>query len=265
MKPSQVILSLAVTIASTAAGCAAEQEGPEILSLEAKGVVEEGPGTLLTSIDIAPGHVVQFYEVEPGLLVTSESGKDGIHSPVLEDRKYDSYVDMFKALAPGQAVPQTLVAAEERRQILEVETQDWPAPDDAAVALSGNGPTSFTSGEQQWFRETFCPGSVKCIQGWDWITSGNDHTSDWKSTVWVGSEGTAVARHQTWLWKLVFIQGPEPELYIWEWMWWPMSSAAVPPNHWQWLSAWGDSKFYFRSALEGAGNTQVSMAIHAKP
>src|SRR5262249_4950598 len=159
-----------------------------------------------------------------------------------------------QSLAPGREVPAALAAAEARRTALRAQATSMPLA--ARLTSNGDGPDFYTTGEQTWFRQTFCPfGVPKCVQGWDWIDSGWDYTTDWRSTAMVGSEGSVAAPHIAYWWKC---SGGS--------CWWEtLLSATVSPGYYHWISG-GGGWFYFKGTLTGAGgNTQVSMAITDGP
>lgn len=260
MRSFIVMRSFIAILAFTCAvsGCA-EQESPEAPHA-AESVVEEVSGTFLASIDVEPGHTIRFYEVQPGLVVASESGKLATQPSLLPEREIGSFVDLFQTLAPERTVPPALVAAEARRTALQDEVKKWPAPE-AAQWKGGAADSFFTDGEQEWFRETQCPGSVKCIQGWDWIDSGNDHATNWKTTALVGTDGSATARLVANYWKCdQVLVDPETGAYVWFCRWVPFHERTIAPGYYTWISGHG-GPFYFNGALSGA-NGQVSMAIH---
>lgn len=244
--------SFVVALTCTVAGCA--QSPDRSAQTLATGVVEETGSALIASLDLEPGHVIRFYDAEPGLLAT-ESGEIEKQSPLLAHLKMDSFVEAFKAVAPDQPVPPALLAADARRTGLRAQVSSSPIPADGLLS-KGDGPSFYTAAEQTWFRQTFCPfGTPKCIQGWDWIDSGADHTTDWHTTAMVGSEGLVPAPHSAFWWKC---SGSS--------CWWePLLSANVSPGWYHGMTGSG-GLFYFRSTLTGAGgSTQVSMAITDGP
>jgi hypothetical protein len=257
MKSTIAALSITAALAGAVAGCAlspVEQDEPAAPSPD--GVVEDPIGTLVASINFETGHVVRIYEVEPGIMVATESGKIEAQPPRLAQAEIVSYVDLFETLAPDQAVPMALLDAEARREATRAESGRSETPDEA-LPTKGAGPSFYTTAEQTWFRSTFCPwGTPKCFQFWDGIDSGWDYTTSWKSTVMVGSEGSVAAPHITYWWKCSFGS-----------CWWePLSSANVSPGSYHWVSSDNGTKFYFKATLDGAGGgTQVSMAISNGP
>jgi hypothetical protein len=251
MKSNIAVIAMLTALTGAAAGCAQEQRS----AASSEGVVEEAVGTLLTSIEPEPGHVIRFYEIEPGLMVATESGQIEKQPPLLGQREIDSYVEVFESLAPDRVVPPALVAAEARREARRDQVSDSQPTDDDLV-VKGGGPSFYTTAEQTWFRQTFCPyGTPKCIQGWDWIDSGWDYTTDWKTTAFVGSEGSVAAPHIAYWWKC---SGGS--------CWWEtLNYGYVSPGWYHWITGSG-GWFYFKSTLTGAGGgTQVSMAIADGP
>ena len=253
MKPTIGALSVLAALTCTAIGCAQQQPAPRPPEMEdPAGVVGRATGTLITSLDVGAGRVVRFYEVEPGLMVVTETGKVGDQPPVLTRLEHDSPVDVFKALAPDRTVPAALVAAERRRNLRGTEAMTSPPPGDASMS-KGEGPSFYTAAEQAWFAQTFCVSGfvVKCIQGWDWIDSGWDYSASWTSTAFVGSEGLVSAPHVAYWW----------DCSSGSCGWSLLNYAIISPGHYQTLSGYG-GWFYFKSTLTGAGpNTQVSVAI----
>jgi len=208
--------------------------------------------TLLASVELERGHTIKFLQADAGFVFIAATGNIAGSGPRMQspDVGGKSPVDVYRLLAPGAEVPRALVAAATRPAALSPATPY--APDDATD--HGSGPRFYTSAEQTWFSQTFCSGAVKCIQGWDWIDSGWDYTTSWKSTAFIGSEGTVTIPHNALYWKC---SGGSCS-------WSVFYTVMLPPGGWTWIT--GGGLFYYKSTISGAGSgTQVSMAINDAP
>jgi hypothetical protein len=242
------------------AGCGrVDSDVGDDLRAEDDGVAQD-TGKLLASLTLEPDHRVDFFEVAPGLLSASESGRLGKHAPrVTAEMKQQSFVEIYRALAPAAEVPAALVEADARRvAVASTAAKDLSAPPEAAAlagAPSEHAAGARTTGEQQWFRQVFCPDATKCLQGWDWADSGWDTAAFWQTTAMVGSEGSRTAPFNGYYWKCdVFT------------CWWqPFFSSSVTPGYYRQVTTNNDRNFYFKSTLTGAGgDTQVSLAVKAR-
>src|SRR5436190_24095662 len=124
---NKAVTLIVAALTCTAAGCA--QDRDRAAQTLATGVVEETSSTLIVSIELEAGHVVRFYDAEPGLIAT-ESGEFEKQSPLLTHQKIDSFVEVFKALAPGRLVPPALLTADARRIPLRAQVNSSPIPAD---------------------------------------------------------------------------------------------------------------------------------------
>lgn len=118
------------------------------------------PGAPIASVTLANGNTVEFYETSPGVVLVSEAGRVGV-SP-LPDNKVRP-LDLFRALAPGQPVPEALVSAQarasERSTDPEPPAEELPPIQTSQVA---GGPLAYIdnqSCDDNWFYNTYCPGS----------------------------------------------------------------------------------------------------------
>jgi len=241
---------IASIFAITAAAACGQAPGDAGIPPNEPAVAESAK--LLASISLEEGHVVDFYRAEHGFVFASETGRSSGSAPRLAAPENDgkSFVQIYRALAPTSAVPGALLDAEAQQDAI-VDKIAYPPADGVN---HGRGPAFYTSGEQAWFKQTFCPGAVKCLQFWDWIDSGWDYTTSWKSTALVGSEGPVPASHQALYWSCA--GGPC--------RWVSFFASSVSPGTYHWISSGG--RFYFKSTLTGAGaNTQVSMSINDAP
>jgi hypothetical protein len=238
---------LAVLGASACAGIDADSIDGAPAGTTAGESAEES-GTILATIALADGHAVTFRQAESGLAFVAETGEVGHGAPRLSAPEIEgkSLVEMYRALAPAAEVPRALLDAEAQSTALAHDATDAPTD----VGGNGSGPAFYTSGEQTWFKETICPGAVKCIQAWDWIDSGYDYTTSWMATALVGSEGTVPVTQRAYYWSC---SGGGCN-------WVQFNAVNVFPGHYTRLASTG--LFYYKSSFDGAGaGTQVSMAI----
>jgi hypothetical protein len=255
-KTGRGIVPLCALVLAGAAGCqaapAATDEQPGVH--EASGVERAQSGVLVASLTLEEGHEVRFYEAAPGLLSASESGRIDVHVPAIkEEMKGQSFVEIYRALAPSAAIPQALLDAESRRVQARAEPRFSVLPAD--VEGFGRGPSFYDSYQQAWFKSTFCNGASKCVQGWDWADSGWDYADYWQTTSMVGSEGQSAAPFNGYYWKC---SGSS--------CWWqPFFTDYVSPGYWDQRTTSNSSNFYFKSNLSGAGGgTQVSLSVQLR-
>jgi hypothetical protein len=103
-----------------------------------------GPGVELTALEVGSvtlksGNVVSWHELEPGLLLTRESFTHP-SPPALDvdaDMKSLTAVELYRRLAPESAVPEGLLAAFSRSQMLAF-VDDSTAVDLVQVKLDGS-------------------------------------------------------------------------------------------------------------------------------
>ncbi len=225
------------------------------------GLVMHGTKTSLASIDIEPGHIVEFLEVEPGVVLISERGRLHEQPPVVTPNMADQPLpDVYRALAhAGTIVPTVLLAAEARRSSL-VTAKEVTRPEIDRVFDTGTHVItkekqgtlySALTSEQQWFTSSFCGSPRTCIQGWDWAYIVTNRVNYWKTTALVGSEGSKPAQFHGYWWKCTGTCG-----------WAPLFNYELSPGYYQ--SVTSDNRnaaFWFKSSIDGAGGeTQVSLA-----
>jgi hypothetical protein len=114
----------------------------------------------ITSLALANGNTVEFYETSPGMLLVSETGRVGI-PPVPTSALRP--LDLYRQLAPGQPAPEVLVAAQARADARfkdsappAGDTEPAPMPQ---VASAVPGYIDNQSCDDHWFDDTFCTGS----------------------------------------------------------------------------------------------------------
>jgi hypothetical protein len=72
---------------------------------------------LVARVETTPGHVVSFYETEPGVIGVAENGPRGEARVLTEaDVAAPSIVELYQKLSGGAAAPQALYDAEEREK-----------------------------------------------------------------------------------------------------------------------------------------------------
>ncbi len=148
---------------------------------------------LVARVEATPGHVVSFYESEPGVIGVSESGPAG-EARVLTAVDSDSVVALYRRLAGGAEAPATLLAAEERENGAcdgVHETQDpgqlgisdrleRPALATTPTGESiGSTQSALTSSDGQWFAANGCwvrGDAHYCFPDW-WNGGWADYTT----------------------------------------------------------------------------------------
>ncbi|MEV7275594.1 hypothetical protein [Streptomyces sp. NPDC093111] len=138
------------------------------------------------------------------------------------------------------------------------------APPEAGIQSGGertgyDEPAVRTTGEQQWFKDTFCNGSQACVQAWDWaLCSTGWSVGSGTGIAAVGSEGSRNGNFFVDYWECIcvgpFCIGGHECFWVEQW------SGLVVPGHWVSVGFNPGGK-YMRWRLEGAGgDTQVSVA-----
>lgn len=238
---------IAVTL--SVSGCGKEPEASDPVQNETVG---SASAQLLATVAVEPEHSIKFFRSDAGFVFISETGSRAWGTPLSSAPAMQGKgpADIYRSLAPNAEVPQALLDAEAQAATLKTEL-DYPPSD---VAAHGAGPNFYDSGQQTWFAQAICPGAVKCIQGFDWIDSGWDYTTSWKSTTLIGSEGTVNVTVNAEYWKC---SGGSCN-------WSTFLTITLAPGHYNWIS--GSGLFYYKGAFGGAGGgTQVSMAINDAP
>lgn len=180
------------------------------------------------SMEFGTGHALQLLEFDSGMRATVEMGQAVEQVPA----------------RPSRIAPPTDVASEEAGE---------------RTGSDGDGIGVFTSGEQQWFRNTFCNGSQSCVQGWDWAVCGTQWGVNAATGIaMVGSEGTRNATFTVSMWECVcvgpFCIGGHDCYWVEQW------KGLVIPGHWLSLRTTASDASYLRWDLTGAGgDTQVSL------
>lgn len=155
---SRLSLSLSSALLALCAlplvGCAGGEDADPIVA---------DPSAPITTIELANGNQVEFYEPAPGMLMVSELGTAGV-TPLPAGKK--SPVELYRELAPGKAVPAALIAAQARSEELPLSAAPTVEIDDAKTSTSANvvddGTRSFIDNEScddYWFNNNFCVGS----------------------------------------------------------------------------------------------------------
>jgi len=125
----------------------------------------------------------------------------------------------------------------------------------SATQASGEGPTYYNAGEQQWAQSAICAAhhTRTCVQGWTWANSGSvSGYAGYAVFAVIGSEATAPAHMRSWHWGcVVFSCG------------WRLDyDTTVNPGTWRerW-TYWNDgSQQTLYSDIYGAGNATVTLA-----
>jgi hypothetical protein len=181
------------------------------------------PLTVHAPLQLVPGRGFQFIEFKPGMTGVVESGR------VMKD------------------VPALRKSGEKPPEV------------GGSRAGEKKGVTPLDSGEQTWFRDTFCNGAQACVQGWDWAYAISDRTlGSGTGIAMVGSEGTVNGRFSMSSWECVcggpFCIGGTQCYWVEFW------DGLVVPGHWVSIGVTGGGH-YIKWSLDGAGaNTQVSLA-----
>ena len=115
-------------------------------------------GRVLMSVDVEPGHRVEFREF-PGGRAISEVGLLSHVSRL--DASVQSFAVAYALLHPGADVPAALLESDRRAAaaaaVPNPHARDAHTTSPAATQMTvGAGPTFYTAGEQQWFASTFC-------------------------------------------------------------------------------------------------------------
>lgn len=180
------------------------------------------------TMELADGHAVQVLELGSGVRAVVESGRTLDQAPAVRT-EIDPPPDAGSTAA-GE-----------------------PAADYDASAVR-------TTGEQTWFRNTFCNGAQACLQGWDWAVA----VTGWAvgsgtGIAMVGAEGTRNATLTVSVWECwcsgPFCIGGTHCVWLENWR------GLVVPGHWLSVDTSAPDHKYLRWSLEGAGgDTQVSLA-----
>ena len=234
-----------------AAGCASAPGEPPDASQQ----------PVIAAVHTADGRTVRFYEVEPGVILTSETGVIGADTPaVTPARAGEPATQLFRELAPaGTPVPAALAAAAAR---VLARPASAPAPEVSEVAApaiaKGDGPLFYNDGEQQWFRDTQCNGAQACAQGWDWASIYSGRTLSSAYAVGMdGSEGSTNATLDTSTWQC---HGGFLGFGTTTCSWVIVYHQIIVPGHWVSVSSSNyDNQFHWQLG-GGGGGTQVSLA-----
>jgi hypothetical protein len=142
---------------------------------------------LVARVEAKPGHVVSFYETEPGVIGVAENGPRG-EARVLSDADLaaPSMVELYQKLSGGAAAPASLFAAEEREKaaaegehtqaqggaIASTDANVRPAGDDADARRSddiASQSSALTYGDGPWYAANGCyhGGDARgCLPNW---------------------------------------------------------------------------------------------------
>jgi hypothetical protein len=156
---------MSIALFSLLGGLAACGQGPDApapaLSPEEMNRKAEQDFNLLAKLTTPEGNIIEFYEPQPGLLIVAEESVVPQGSVIQRQRLRErSFSDVYRVLAPGRAVPETLLAAERRALSLGqvpraaaaplrsgTRPEDAPAPP-AAPRAPGDGVGAIRSAVQ---------------------------------------------------------------------------------------------------------------------
>jgi hypothetical protein len=141
---------------------------------------------LIARVEAKSGHIVSFYEPEPGSISVSERGPADVTGPLNDSRLRDlSAVDLYAALSAG-ALPTALLEAQERAEVAAALSYDpnvkaevaresvltsSVAARELAVKADGVGQSrqALTAEDGQFFRDNYCwrsGNSNHCLPDW---------------------------------------------------------------------------------------------------
>lgn len=159
-----------------------------------EGIKQTITATSLHSVQVTPGHEINFYEFEDNDIGVNEILNLDQHTPILKqiEQSPTSAVELFRLIKPKAEIPQSLVRADEQSAKVMPEQ---PEPDEdalpdasiskqsaesellsspvAAIACPNDGYWHSWECDAQWFTSSFCnSGSNRfCptnVQGWAW-------------------------------------------------------------------------------------------------
>jgi len=120
----------------------------------------------IAEVELASGAIVSFYETSPGAIAISEQYAIG-EAPVPTIGRSAS--EVYRSIAPGQPVPDLLLAAEKRAVEARASRPHAPLPPPRASFIDNK------TVDDKWFADTYCGGS------WDNIWCRlNMTTGAWK-------------------------------------------------------------------------------------
>jgi len=119
---------------------------------------------LVARVETRPGHVVSFYESEPGVIGVVEAGPSGEQRVLSPSDLEQAPVPLYERLSGGAKAPKALVQADARARLgvdqhdaeLKpglVSRSDEVAHETADVASTAQ---ALTAGDGQWFRDNVC-------------------------------------------------------------------------------------------------------------
>jgi hypothetical protein len=158
------------------------------------------PSPLAVATILLPeGHRVDFFAPPDGPVAIAEIGPKGaarVVNDTLARKKPSEIYAMLKG--PGAVPPPALVEAERRMSAVAPTVAPRPAP---IQGRAGSGPDD--TGDQQWFKATFCVEGWECIQGWSWANgSGGHHVGrGYAADAMNGSEARAARTLETDWWN----------------------------------------------------------------
>lgn len=109
-------------------------------------------------LEVEPGHVINFREVEPGKVLISEQYNIDRHRSQLTGKLVErsTLPDLYRKLAPSLQVPQELVAAQQRKTAQLSQTRESAGKDQSrSQNLRGSQVRSLSS-DGEWFLQNFC-------------------------------------------------------------------------------------------------------------
>jgi hypothetical protein len=228
-------LSLA---AALAAGACAEAPPSDPLPAQPAAPV---PAKLITSLTLAEGHTLQFWDASSSAIIVSEDGFAHQPSAVQKlSRRPATALQLYKALAPDHEVPLSLIEADARVTKFELSHPrrlGAPKADEGIrqavnVGAGDQAPAPGTPGAndmlcpEAWFRQNFCanydghyfgPGCSTFRTNGGYGYQINEATQTWSGLCTYRGTATYRAWHRTW------------------WTWNDIPAAVVPAGRAHWM------------------------------
>lgn len=136
------------------------------------------PQTLAdVKLEVEPGHVINFREVEPGNVLVSEQLNIDRHRPRLTGNlvQKTALPDLYRKLAPSLQVPPQLVAAQQRKTTQLSQTSQSVEKDQSGSQKLAGSQIGSLSSDGVWFMQNFCNNSnlfkfCHTDVAWAWTT-----------------------------------------------------------------------------------------------
>jgi hypothetical protein len=187
--------------------------------------------TLLARIDVGP-RAVRFYETEPGMILTLESGLGG-SKRLLDDRTSRMRPSQQYELLVGQRAPQALLDAEQRAPVPPSEDEQLvldDMPDQDPIQL--DAPPGLTDKADGWvspwtaeeWPNVYCTGVLDHERCHRWVTGTISHQFNDIQYFGVGARAISGrirmrARTRTWFnfgpYSTYYIDGGEEAIIYW--------------------------------------------------